>query len=311
MSTENLAIQVKNLTKIYGHELNFGKRKIFSNQTVGIEEVSFSVHKGEIFGFLGPNGAGKTTTIRAILDYLAIQSGEINILGFDHKQARNTIRKKTAYVPGDMSLFDNFTGIELIQYLSHFRPLNNDYFIALKKIFKVNLDKKIKFLSKGNKQQVGLLAALSSKPELLILDEPSSGLDPLVTDSLHRVLLNLRNEGKTIFLSSHDLKEVHDICDRVGIIKNGKMILIESVDQLEKKFLQNVQIEFCQDSIPDESVFTNIKTIIAMKKLSPDNYSLSITGNVNELFKLLVKYEIKRFTCENASLEDIFLQFYK
>ena len=311
MSAENVAIQVNNLTKIYGHELQIGKYKVLGNQTIGIEKVNFSVRKGEIFGFLGPNGAGKTTTMRAILDYLAIQSGEITILGYDHKRARDLIRQKIAYIPGDMSLFDNFTGTELLQYLSHFRAINKDYFSKLKTIFKVNLDKKIKYLSKGNKQQVGLLAALASKPELLLLDEPSSGLDPLMTDSLHKILLDLRDEGKTIFLSSHDLKEVHDICDRVGIIKEGKMILIESVDELEKKFLQNVQVEFCADSVPDESVFSGIKTVIAVTKLSSDKFILSITGNVNELFKLLVKYDIKRFTCENASLEDIFLQFYK
>ena len=158
---------------------------------------------------------------------------------------------------------------------------------------------------------VGLIAALSSKPELLLLDEPSSGLDPLMADSLHKLLIELRDSGSTIFLSSHDLNEVHDICDRVGIIKEGKIILIESIEELEKKFLQNVEIEFNSTDILSESMIENLDTVISVEKLSSYKYKLSITGNVNELFSFLVKYDIKRFTCENASLEDIFLQFYK
>lgn len=312
MTNASLALQINDVTKIYGHSLSIGNKKILGEKTIGIKNITFSVRTGEIFGFLGPNGAGKTTTIRAMLNFLTIQNGNIKILDLDHKHDAIEIRKRIAYVPGDLSLFDNFTGIELLDYLNHFRPVNDPFLKELKSIFHVNLNKKIKFLSKGNKQQVGLIAALASKPEILILDEPSSGLDPLMTDNLHKILIKLRNEEKiTIFLSSHDLTEVHAICDRVGIIKDGKMILIESINELEKKFLQNVEIEFSSNDVPSEDTLRNLKTIMSIKKLNNESFRLTIKGDVNELFRTLINYDIKRFTCENASLDDIFLQFYK
>lgn len=133
-----------------------------------------------------------------------------------------------------------------------------------------------------------------------------------MTDNLHKILIKLRNEEKiTIFLSSHDLTEVHAICDRVGIIKDGKMILIESINELEKKFLQNVEIEFSSNDVPSEDTLRNLKTIMSIKKLNNESFRLTIKGDVNELFRTLINYDIKRFTCENASLDDIFLQFYK
>ena len=170
--------------------------------------------------------------------------------------------------------------------------------------------KKIKLLSKGNQQQVGLIAALASKPEVLILDEPTSGLDPLMTANFHKILKKLSDEGITIFLSSHDLAEVQAICDRVGIIKEGKMILIESVSELKKKFLQNVTIEFDELNFPSSDIFEGLNTVISVSKTLNNIYELKIKGNVNELFKVLVNQNIKRFTCENATLEHIFLQYY-
>ena len=311
MVTSLEAIKVNELTKIYGHSLTFKNHTLYSNKTVGVRNISFTINEGEIFGFLGPNGAGKTTTIRAMLDYLSIQNGDIAIFGLDHKKKRMEIRNIMAYIPGDMTLFDNFTGLELLNYLGHFKTIDQQFLQELKSIFKVNLEKKIKFLSKGNKQQVGLIAALATKPKLLVLDEPSSGLDPLMTDYLHKILLKMRKSGTTIFISSHDLAEVHAICDRVGIIKEGKMILIESITELEKKFLQKVEIEYNSDSIPPESFFKNLKTVISVTKVTNSIIKLNITGDVNELFKALINYNIKRFTCENASLEDIFLQYYQ
>ena len=311
MVTSSEAIKVYGLTKVYGHSLTLKNHTFYSNKSVGVKDVSFTIKEGEIFGFLGPNGAGKTTTIRAMLDYLSIQHGNITIFWLDYKKKRMAIRKIMAYIPGDMTLFDNFTGLELLNYLGHFKTIDQQFLQELKSIFKVNLEKKIKFLSKGNKQQVGLIAALATKPKLLVLDEPSSGLDPLMTDYLHKILLKMRKSGTTIFISSHDLAEVHAICDRVGIIKEGKMILIESITELEKKFLQKVEIEYNSDSIPPESFFKNLKTVISVTKVTNSIIKLNITGDVNELFKALINYNIKRFTCENASLEDIFLQYYQ
>ena len=249
MSSE-IILQVSNLTKVYGREFGLGGKKI-GQRVVGAQDVSFTVKKGEIFGFLGPNGAGKTTTMRAILDYLKIQpGGAVSIFGLDHHTDRLAIRKRIGYVPGDMALFDNFTGEELLQYFGKFRPINEEFLAELRQFFRVKLRKKIKSLSTGNRQQAGLITAIASKPDFLILDEPTSGLDPLMAANFHKILRKLRDEGFTILLSSHDLAEVQSICDRVGIIREGKMVLVEAVEVLKAKFLQRVKVKVNGSSIP-------------------------------------------------------------
>ncbi|MBC8498261.1 ABC transporter ATP-binding protein, partial [Candidatus Bathyarchaeota archaeon] len=239
MSSSETVLEVSNLTKVYGRDLEIAGRKL-GRRVVGAQDVSFSVRRGEIFGFLGPNGAGKTTTMRAILDYLHIQEGTITVFGMDHHRDALKIRSRIGYVPGDLSLYDNFNGNELIDYFGGFRPVNSEYLKELRSVFRVDLTLNVKALSSGNRQQVGLILALASKPDFLILDEPTSGLDPLMAANAHRLLKELKAEGKTIFLSSHDLAEVQEVCDRIGIIKEGRMILVEEVENLVSKFLQNV-----------------------------------------------------------------------
>ncbi|MFW9772886.1 MAG: ABC transporter ATP-binding protein, partial [Candidatus Thorarchaeota archaeon] len=244
-------LKVSNLTKIYGHEIKIGRLKI-GREVIGAQNVSFTVNEGEIFGFLGPNGAGKTTTIRSILGYLKIQTGAILINGLDHQKDSIEIRKNIGYVPGDLSLYEDFTGEEFIKYVDKFRPVNKVLLRELKSIFKVDLNQKIDSLSTGNRKQVALILALASNPSFLILDEPTTGLDPLMTAKFHKILRKLKEEGKTIFLSSHDLSEVQNICDRVGIIKEGRMLLVEDINDLKQKFLQNVKIKFSSKSVPTE-----------------------------------------------------------
>ena len=309
MSTETI-LQVSNLTKVYGQEISLGGKKL-GLRVVGAQEVSFDVKRGEIFGFLGPNGAGKTTTMRAILDYLKIQTGEVKIFGLDHHRDRLEIRKRIGYVPGDMALFENFTGTELLQYFGKFRPINEEFLRELRNNFRVKLEKKIKALSTGNRQQAGLIAALASKPDFLILDEPTSGLDPLMTANFHRILRKLRDDGYTIFLSSHDLAEVQAVCDRVGIIKEGKIILVEAVEDLKAKFMQKVTVKFNGTTLPEESEIEQLNTVISVERTKKDTFILKIKEDVNEILRWLSKYDIKRFTCEDATLEEIFLQFYE
>ena len=310
-SISETVLQVTNLTKIYGREFKLSDRFCLGQKVVGAQEVSFQVKKGEIFGFLGPNGAGKTTTMRVILDYLKNQTGSVNILGLDHRKDRVEVRERIGYIPGDMDLFEDFTGEELINYFGRFRPIDEDFLRELRSIFRVKLNKKIKSLSKGNRQQVGLIAVMASKPEFLIMDEPTSGLDPLMTANFHEILKKLKKEGFTIFLSSHDLAEVQAICDRVGIIKNGRMVLVEAVEDLKTKFLQNVIIQFSGDSIPTEEEFQQLDTVISVYKVKKNTYELKIGKNVKEILEYIIKYDIKRFTCEDADLEEIFLQYYK
>ena len=309
MSTETI-LQVSNLTKVYGREFGLGGKKL-GLRVVGAQEVSFDVKKGEIFGFLGPNGAGKTTTMRAILDYLKIQTGTVTIFGLDHHRDRLAIRKRIGYVPGDMALFENFSGEELLLYFSKFRPIDEEFLAELRQNFRVKLEKKIKSLSTGNRQQAGLIAALAAKPDFLILDEPTSGLDPLMAANFHKILRKLSNEGHTIFLSSHDLAEVQAVCDRVGIIKEGKMILVEAVEDLKTKFMQKVKVKFNGTSVPSEEEIKKLNTVISVEQTKTNTFVLKIKEDVNELLKWISNYDIKRFTCEDATLEEIFLQFYE
>jgi len=303
-------LEVSNLTKIYGHEYNLIGRKI-GRRVVGAQNVSFKVRKGEIFGFLGPNGAGKTTTMRAILDFLHIQNGTITIFGLDHHKSALDIRKRIGYVPGDLSLYENFTGEELIEYFGGFRPFDLDFLKELRSFFRADLTIKIKNLSTGNRQQVGLILALGPKPDFLILDEPTSGLDPLMAANVHRVLKELKTEGKTIFLSSHDLAEVQSVCDRIGIIKEGRMILVEEIENLVSKFLQNVTVTFRADKVPSKEELQDFETVQSVVKENSRRFKLTVNEDINELVRWLSDYHVERLNIEDASLEEIFLQFYE
>lgn len=303
-------LEVSNLTKIYGYEFGFRGKKI-GRRVVGARDVSFSVKKGEIFGFLGPNGAGKTTTIRSILDYLRIQSGTITIFGLDHHQDALAIRTRIGYIPDELALYENFTGEELIEYFNNFRQADPDFLKELSSIFRVDLTQKIKTLSTGNRQQVGLILALAPKPDFLILDEPTSGLDPLMAANVHKILKKMKEEGVTIFLSSHDLAEVQAVCDRIGIIKEGRMILVEKIENLITKFLQNVKISFYPSTLPSEEDFKELDSVISVEKTDETTFTLKIKEDVNELLKWLMNYKIERLSIEDATLEEIFLQYYE
>jgi len=309
MSGSETILEVSNLTKVYGRDLEIAGRKL-GRRVVGAQDVSFSVRRGEIFGFLGPNGAGKTTTMRAILDYLHIQEGTITVFGMDHHRDALKIRSRIGYVPGDLSLYDNFNGNELIDYFGGFRPVNSEYLKELRSVFRVDLTLNVKALSSGNRQQVGLILALASKPDFLILDEPTSGLDPLMAANAHRLLKELKAEGKTIFLSSHDLAEVQAVCDRIGIIKEGRMILVEEVENLVSKFLQNVRVSFTSE-VPPLETLEAIDSVISAEAEDEDTLLLKVKEDINELLKVLTNYELDRLSIEDATLEEIFLQYYE
>jgi len=308
MTEENI-LEVSHLTKIYGRETTIAGRK-FGRRVVGARDVSFSVRRGEIFGFLGPNGAGKTTTMRAILDYLHIQEGSITVFGMDYHRDALEIRERIGYIPGDLALYGNFTGEELIEYYDGFRPVDRDYLRELRSVFRVDLTLNVKNLSSGNRQQAGLILALASKPDFLILDEPTSGLDPLMAASAHRLFKELKAEGKTIFLSSHDLAEVQAVCDRIGIIKEGEMILVEEVENLVSKFLQNVRVSFSSD-VPSLESLEAIDSVISAEAEDEDTLLLKVREDINELLRFLTQYELDRLSIEDATLEEIFLQYYE
>tara|TARA_B100001750_G_scaffold227432_1_gene221066 strand:+ start:406 stop:1380 length:975 start_codon:yes stop_codon:yes gene_type:complete len=309
LKTENI-LEVSNLTKYYGSSYTIGN-KVIGKCNIGVDNISFNIKKGEIFGFLGPNGSGKTTTMRSILNYLKIQNGHINIFGVDHRVNALSIRKNIGYLPGDLGLYDNFSGDELLRYSNSLRNSNKDFLNDLKSIFSVDLTKKIRGLSKGNKQQIGILLSLASKPDFLILDEPTSGLDPLIASNFTDLLRSLKKEGITIFLSSHDLNEVQDICDRVAIIKNGKLILVESVNTLQRKSTQNVNVTFSRSSSINIDEIKNMKSVISVEQNRNNSFVIKIKGDSNGLINFLSKHRFQNLTIEDPSLEDIFLQYYQ
>ncbi|MFX0208958.1 MAG: ATP-binding cassette domain-containing protein [Candidatus Hodarchaeota archaeon] len=308
-TTKNV-LQVENLTKIYGREFQLGSRKV-GRRIVAVDNASFSVKKGEIFGFLGPNGAGKTTAIRSILGYLTIKAGTITINGLDYRKDGLKIRQNIGYIPGDVTLYSNFTGKELINYFNEFRPTDAAFLKKLRTIFKVDLSLKIRSMSSGNRQQTMIIVSLASNPDILILDELSSGLDPLMAARFHDLLREMRDQGKTIFLSSHDLAEVQAICDRVGIIRKGKIIVVEAVKELRRKSIQNLNVEFMKGEVPDIDAIKTLPNVISVEKRDGTAFHITVKEDVNDLLKLVTSRRIKRMTLEDSSLEEIFLEYYR
>jgi len=308
-NSSDTVLQVSNLTKVYGREFQLGSRKL-GGSVVAVDEVSFSVKKGEIYGFLGPNGAGKTTTIRSILGYLNIKSGDIKINGLDYLKDMLEIRKSIAHIRSEIDLYGNFTGEELLNYFGKFRPIDEKFLIKLRSTFKVDLSLKFKSLSTGNRQQVIIIVALASNPDFVILDEPSSGLDPLMATRFHHLLKEMASQGKTIFLSSHNLPEVQAICDRVCIIRKGKIIVIEAVKTLRSKSMQILNVEFEDGQAPGIGEFQALPNVFSAEKKA-NSFHIKVKEDVNDLMKFVTSHRIKRMTLEDSSLEDIFLTYYK
>ncbi|MFZ5559553.1 MAG: ABC transporter ATP-binding protein [Patescibacteria group bacterium] len=224
-----MIIETLGLTKYYG-------------KTRGIEDLNLSVKEGEIFGFLGPNGAGKTTTIRLLLDFIHPTSGQAKIFGLDSQKNSLEIRQRIGYIPGEINLYRNMRGRDLLNYLARFyNGLDSVFILGLTKHFKLDLERKTKTYSKGMKQIFGIIQAFMNDPDLLVLDEPTSGLDPFMQQEIYNLFRETKNKGKTIFLCSHNLYEVKRVCDRVGIVREGRLVALENIDprnsHLEERFM--------------------------------------------------------------------------
>ncbi|PIZ00101.1 hypothetical protein COY62_04430 [bacterium (Candidatus Howlettbacteria) CG_4_10_14_0_8_um_filter_40_9] len=296
-------IEIKDLKKYYG-------------KTKAVDGVSFEIKKGEVFGFLGPNGAGKTTTIRCLMDFIRPTEGSISILGKDLREESVFLKSKIGYLPGNVKLYDKWTGKEHISFVESIRgksrpkadqPLADTFAKELTRTFGFDPKKKFKQLSSGNKQKLGLILALMSEPEILIMDEPTLGLDPLLQNTIYEILEKLKEKGTTIFISSHNLPEVERICDRVGIIKDGKMVSVEAVSQLGEKKLHRVQARFAGKY--DIADFKKLK-IENLEEIS-GGVIFTVGGDLNIIIKKLFEYKIVDLEVSHATLEDVFLKFYK
>jgi ABC-2 type transport system ATP-binding protein len=295
--TEQTAIRTEKLTKHYG-------------DFPALVDLDLEVHVGEVFGFLGPNGAGKTTTIRTILDEIRPTSGTATILGRDSHKQSVEIRHHIGYVPGDLAMYPNLTGRDTVTYFANLRGgVDWDYVESLAKRLDADLDKKVGDLSSGNRQKVGLIQAFMNKPELLIMDEPSSGLDPLVQREFQRMMREVAVEGRTIFLSSHTLSEVQRVADRVGIIRHGKLITVEGVAELRSKAIRTVTMIF--DEPVDAAEFD---AVTGVRDVTVDNHHVvvSFDGQMAELLKVASDgHHLLDISTQEADLEEIFLTYYE
>jgi len=283
-------IETKNLTKYY--------RKI-----KGIEDVTLSVKKGEIFGFLGPNGAGKTTAIRTLLGFLKPTSGNAYIFGLDIEEDGIEIKQDIGYIPGDLNLYGNMTGRQFLNYFISLR--NSDMYLLddLLSIFDAPLNRKIKGYSKGMKQQLGIIQAFMHDPELVIMDEPTSGLDPLLQQDFYKFINKEKKKGRTMFFSSHILSEVDKICDRVAIIRGGDIVALEDVDELKNKKGKIIRVKIKEKL----SNFRGPKQI----KVKDGWIQFVATDGIDHWIKKLSKYTILDIEINEFSLEDIFIRYYE
>jgi len=290
-------ILVKRLTKYYG------SFKAVSN-------VSFKVNKGEVFGLIGPNGAGKSTTMRSMLNFIFPSSGNITINGLDSKIDYLKIRSLIGYLPGEFTTYENMTGSEFLKHMLYLRnvPEKEKYAIELSKKFDLDLNKKAKNLSKGNKQKIGIIQAFCHDPEILILDEPTSGLDPLKQQVFDELILEYKEKGKTIFISSHVLPEVEMLCDRIAIIKDGKIVTENTMAKLKSMTMNRFEVIF-KNEIKERSFgkSVGVKNIIQ----TGEKYIFDVEGDVNKFIKKITENKVASFKSIEPDLEEIFLSFYK
>ena len=286
-------LEIQNLTKYYG-------------KVKGVENLSLKLEEGEIFGFIGPNGAGKSTTIRSIMNLINKTSGKVLIGNEEFNKDNIKLKEKIGYLPSEIYLYDDLTVKEMLDYHERFYKKNiHNRRIELVKRLELDERKKIEDLSLGNLKKLGIILAFMHEPKLLILDEPTSGLDPIMQNVFYDLLKEEKEKGNTVFYSTHILNEVSKICDRVGIIKEGKLIKVERIEDLFKKSLTIVTITSEQSKEIKEDLKVNIileegNTIKFGNNLLPD-----------ELIKKVSKYRIDKILIEEATIEDMFLHYYQ
>jgi ABC-2 type transport system ATP-binding protein len=290
----NMVIEIKNLTKCY-----------LGRKVQAVKNLHLEVKKGEIFGFLGPNGAGKTTTIRCMMDFVRPTSGEINILGLNSRKDSVELKSKIGYLSDTAHFYSHWTASNHIAFQQSLRG-KSPILTNLVKIFDLNFKQNFGNLSSGNKRKLGVILALMNEPEVLILDEPTSALDPLLQNALLNYLRDFAAAGGTVFISSHNLAEVEKICDRVAIIRDGKIVATESITDLKRMKMYDVSFhteDFNIKAFEAENIelISNIDGLVKLK----------IKGDINPIITKLARITIKDLEITHVSLEDIFLEFYK
>ena len=288
-------ISTHGLTKHYG-------------SVVALTDLDLDVRPGEIFGFLGPNGAGKSTMIRTLLGFLHATSGSARVLGMDVATDSVEIRRLTGYLPGGVALYDSLTGEQVLDYLARLQGREahrRGELCERLQMPEADLRRKVRDYSRGMRQKIGVIQALQHDPELAILDEPSEGLDPLMQQAFYGILTDLRAEGRTIFFSSHVLSEVERVCDRVGIIRHGRLMAVHEVRELLARRRRRVSIRW-RGAAPDATTLPGLTDVV----VEGDRIFAALEGDVSEFVRAVASPSLEDLTIEPASLEEAFLEYY-
>lgn len=294
-------IQTAGLTKVYGRN------------TTALNGLDLQVNQGEIFGYLGPNGAGKTTTIRLLLDLIRPTRGSATIFGQDVREESVELHKRIGFLPGELNLWKNRTAQQVMNYIASVRgdakPQRKEA-AELAERLKFDMTKRVRDYSTGNKRKLGLILALMHKPELLILDEPTSGLDPLMQQTFNTMMREIRDEGRTVFLSSHMLGEVQAICERVAILRDGELKAVEDVERLTHVEFRHVEMTF-RESVPP-SWLSQLQSVDGVSDVQAKNNALhlKLMGDFDPLLRVVHDGYVQDIHIEEPSLEEIFLAFY-
>ncbi len=287
-------IETKNLTKYYG-------------SARGIIDVSLTVEEGEIFGFIGPNGAGKSTTIRTLLSLIRKTSGEAKIFGLDTERDKVKILEDVGYLPGEVFYYDDMRAIDLFRYsASFYRKDCTKRIEELSALLELDVHKKIEDMSLGNKKKVGIIQGLLHSPRLIILDEPTSGLDPLMQKTFFNLIKEENRRGATIVFSSHILSEVQRICDRVAIIKDGRIAAVQSIDELRRSAYKSVSFTLRDGTVPKDFTLSGAENL----QISGASVGFLFQGDVNFLLSTLAQYQLMNVDITEPDLEDIFMHYY-
>jgi ABC-2 type transport system ATP-binding protein len=288
-------IETDKLTKSYG-------------KYRGIVDVDLIVNEGEIFGFLGPNGAGKTTTIRILLDLIRPSSGSARVFGVEASADPVAIHRRVGYLPGEWNLYDRLSGADTITYFGNLRGgVDRAYVNELVQRLDLDPSRRFREYSRGNKQKVGLIVALQHRPELLVLDEPTAGLDPLVQQTFNELLFEAKREGRTVFLSSHIISEVERTCDRVAIIREGRIVRLDTVEGVRALSAHEVELRFAQPV-----AVAAFEALDGVAKVVTEGLTLRmlVTGPISPVVRLAAQHDLVDFVSREPSLEEVFLSEY-
>jgi len=284
-------------------------KKYSGSDSFALHDLSLQVMPGEVYGFLGPNGAGKTTTIRLLLNFIQPTEGSAQILGKDIVKDSVAIKKSVGYLAGDIALYSKMTSRLFLEYMAELQhPKNKKNALELASRFDVNLNMKIRELSKGNRQKIGIIQAFAAEPDILILDEPTAGLDPLKQEEFFKLIAESKRRGASVFFSSHNLAEVQKICDRVGFIREGKLIAEQTIADVAAVAARTFDITFV-----DEAPKSELRSVPGAKVESGSGHHVTVhvKGELSPLFRVLAKHKVASINQREVSLENEFLHFYR